>query len=185
MRTDATLAGLLSEAPDIEDLLAHAERHAREFEANGAGPVPVRGVAIVTCMDCRINPYALLGLSPGDAHVIRNAGGIVTDDVLRSLALSQALLETRQILVIQHTGCGLEGDEADLRRQVAEAAGAEPPWPLGAFDDVEASVRRQVALLRGSPWLLGGESARGFVYDVETGRLREVASDETGGPGSS
>jgi carbonic anhydrase len=158
----------------VDELLAHAGRHTRVFTAGGLGAPPVLGVAIVTCMDSRIDLFRLFGLHLGEAHVIRNAGGIVTDDVMRSLTLSQALLGTREIVVIQHTGCGLIGDEDDLRRKVAEATGNEPPWPLGAFDDIEASVRRQVEVLHGSPHLLGGKSARGFVYEVETGRLREV-----------
>ena len=136
---------------------------------------PALQLAIVACMDSRIDLFQLLGVGLGEAHVIRNAGGLVTDDALRSLALSQALLGTREIMVIQHTGCGLHGEEERLRARVAEATGAEPPWPLGAFDDVEASVRRQLDILRATPHLVGGDTARGFVYEVETGRLREVA----------
>jgi len=158
----------------VDDLLPEAERHARVFTGGEMPAAPALELAIVACMDSRIDLSALLGLHPGEAHVIRNAGGLVTEDVLRSLALSQALLGTRAIMVIQHTGCGLHGDEERLRARVAEVAGAEPRWPLGAFDDVEASVRRQLQTLRGAPELVAGESARGFVYEVETGRLREV-----------
>jgi carbonic anhydrase len=159
-----------------DDLLRNAGRYASVFTAGKLPVAPALRLAIVACMDSRIDLFALLGLHLGEAHVIRNAGGLVTDDVARSLTISQALLATREIMVIQHTGCGLHGDEQYLRSRVAEATGAEPPEPLGAFDDVNASVRRQLEILRSTPQLAGGDSARGFVYDVETGRLREVAS---------
>jgi carbonic anhydrase len=159
----------------MDDLLRNAERYARVFTAGELPVPPALKLAIVACMDSRIDLFALLGLHLGEAHVIRNAGGLVTEDVRRSLALSQALLGTRDIMVIQHTGCGLHGDEETLRRRVAEATGTEPPGPLGAFADVEASVREQLAILRSTPYLVGAESARGFVYEVETGGLREVA----------
>jgi carbonic anhydrase len=146
----------------IDDLLRNAEGHRADGDL--AAP-PALKLAIVTCMDARIDPAALLGLRPGDAHVIRNAGGVVTDDVLRSLTLSQALLGTREVMVIQHTSCGLNGDEDELRASVREATG-EDPGHLHAFTDVEESVRASVRRL--------GEGARGFVYEVETGRLREV-----------
>ena len=158
----------------VDDLLRNAERHAAVFTAGELAAPPALRLSIVTCMDCRIDPFALLGLHLGEVHMIRNAGGIVTDDVLRSLTLSQSLLGTRETMVIQHTGCGLHGDEEALRDRVADATGAEPPWPLGAFGDVEQSVRAQLELLRSSPHLMGGATARGFVYEVETGRLREV-----------
>jgi len=166
----------MADAP-IDALLANAERYAREFTAGGLPVAPALRLAIVACMDSRIDLFALLGLHPGEAHVIRNAGGLVTDDVLRSLTLSQALLGTREIMVVQHTGCGLHGDETALRERVVAATGAEPPGPLGAFADVQESVRAQLAVLRDAPTLVGGGSARGFVYEVETGRLREVTAD--------
>jgi carbonic anhydrase len=153
----------------IDELLRNAEGHRADPELPAP---PALGVAILTCMDARIDPAALLGLRPGDAHVIRNAGGVVTDDALRSLILSQALLGTREVMVVQHTGCGLIGDEDELRASVAAATGTEPPGPLHAFTDVEESVRASVQKLRHSPHL--GDAARGFVYEVETGRLREV-----------
>lgn len=158
----------------VDDLLRNAERYARVFTAGELAVPPALRLAIVACMDSRIDLFALLGLHLGEAHMIRNAGGLITDDVLRSLLLSQSLLGTREIMVIQHTGCGLCGTEEDLRARVAAATGAEPPSPLGAFDDVEASVRRQLAVLRAAPELIAGETARGFVYEVESGRLREV-----------
>ena len=161
-------------ATHVDDLLRNADRYSRVFTAGELPVPPALNLAIVACMDSRIDLFALLGLHLGEAHVIRNAGGLVTDDVLRSLTLSQALLQTREIMIVQHTGCGLHGDESALRERVASATGAEPPWPLGAFPDVDASVRHQLAVLRDAPSLIGGAGARGFVYEVETGRLREV-----------
>ena len=158
----------------IDDLLRNAERWSRVFTAGDLPVPPALKLAIVACMDSRIDLFAMLGLHLGEAHVIRNAGGLITEDALRSLTLSQSLLGTRDIMVIQHTGCGLHGDEEHLRGRVAEATGLTPPWPLGAFEDVEASVREQLAILRATPHLMGNDRARGFVYEVETGRLREV-----------
>ena len=156
-------------------LLGNAEDHARSFSDGDAPAAPRTRVAIVTCMDARIDPAAVFGLRPGDAHVIRNAGGIVTEDVVRSLTLSQALLETREILVVQHTQCGVNADEDELRERVADAVGTEPPH-LGGFEDLEGSVRRSLERLRSMPELPAGENARGFVYDVDTGELSEVIS---------
>jgi carbonic anhydrase len=158
----------------VDDLLRNAERYSRVFTGGELPVKPALRLAIVACMDSRIDLFALLGLHLGEAHVIRNAGGLVTEDVLRSLALSQSLLGTREVMVVQHTGCGLHGEEESLRERVADATGAEPPWPLGAFADVEQSVRRQLEILRSTPHLVGGDGARGFVYEVESGRLREV-----------
>ena len=160
----------------IDDLLRNAERYERVFTASGLPTAPALKLAVVCCMDSRIDLFGLLGLHLGEAHIIRNAGGLVTDDVLRSLTLSQALLGTRQIILIQHTGCGLHGAEDALRERVIDATGEEPPWPLGGFEDIEASVRRQLEKLRTTPNLLGGASARGFIYDVETGGLQEVSA---------
>ncbi len=161
-------------SPSLDELLRNADRYSRVFTAGELPTPPALRLAVVSCMDSRIDLFALLGLHLGEAHVIRNAGGLVTDDALRSLMLSQALLGTREVLVIQHTGCGLHGDEAQLRERVVAVTGAEPPWPLGAFADVEESVRRQLDLLAATPLLVDGAAARGFVYEVETGRLREV-----------
>ena len=161
-------------ASPVDDLLRNAARYERVFTGGDLPVPPALGLAVVACMDSRIDLFALLGLHLGEAHVIRNAGGLVTDDVLRSLTLSQALLGTREVVLIQHTGCGLHGDERVLREQVAAETGVEPPGPLGAFADVEASVRRQLDVLRAAPQLISGDTARGFVYEVETGRLREV-----------
>jgi carbonic anhydrase len=159
----------------VDDLLRNAERWHRVFTAGDLPVPPALQLAVVTCMDSRIDLFALLGLHLGEAHVIRNAGGLVTEDALRSLTLSQALLGTREVMVIQHTGCGLHGDEHDLRARVAAATGTEPQGPLGAFADPHESVREQLRILRESPQLIGGDRARGFIYEVESGRLVEVA----------
>ncbi|SEK30137.1 carbonic anhydrase [Blastococcus sp. DSM 46786] len=139
------------------------------------GPArPSRGTAVVACMDARMDVYRLLGLVPGEAHVIRNAGGVVTDDVLRSLAISQHVLGTREVVLVHHTRCGLAGaDEAAFADQVEQAAGQRPPWPMRAFADVDDDVRESVRLVRESPYLLAAE-VRGTVYDVDSGRLRTV-----------
>ena len=160
--------------PKSSDLLEAATEHARAFSASDAPAVPRTGVAIVTCMDARIDPAALFGLTPGDAHVIRNAGGIVTDDVIRSLVLSQALLETSEILVVQHTQCGVNAREDELRERVAAATGAEATPRLGGFEDLDESVRASLGRLHSAAELPAGRNARGFVYDVDTGELREV-----------
>lgn len=166
----------MNEAPGshTDDLLRNAKRYARVFTASDLDVRPALGLAIVACMDSRIDLFALLGLHLGEAHIIRNAGGLVTEDVLRSLLLSQALLDTREIVLVQHTGCGLHGEEEQLRQSVTAATGSEPQWPLGAFMDVDESVRSQLEILRRTPFLIGADSPRGFVYEVETGRLREV-----------
>ena len=158
----------------IDDLLRNAERYSRVFTAGELPTPPALKLAIVACMDSRIDLFAVLGLHLGEAHMIRNAGGLITEDALRSLTLSQSLLGTRDIMVIQHTGCGLQGEEERLRGRVTEQTGVDPPWPLGAFEDIEASVREQLAILRAAPHLMGNDRARGFVYAVETGSLREV-----------
>lgn len=161
----------------IDDLLAANERYAAEFSLEqGMLPAPPRfGLAIVSCMDARIRVHAILGLTEGDAHVIRNAGGVVTDDTIRSLAISQRRLETRRVMVIQHTRCGMNGlDEGELREELRRDAGEDPDWPIGAFPDLEQSVRDSVERLRSSPYLPHRDAIRGFVYDVESGRLREV-----------
>lgn len=159
----------------VDDLLRNSDRYANVFTAGDLPTPPALRLAIVACMDSRIDLFSLLGLHLGEAHVIRNAGGIITADVIRSLTLSQALLGTRDVMVVQHTGCGLIGSEDELRGRIADATGAEPDGPLHAFDDVDASVREQLETLRVTPALTLCTSARGFVYEVETGRLREVS----------
>ncbi|MFD2090224.1 beta-class carbonic anhydrase [Blastococcus deserti] len=135
---------------------------------------PARGVAVVACMDARMDVYRLLGLAVGDAHVIRNAGGVVTEDTIRSLAISQHVLGTREVLLVHHTRCGLEGaDEEAFAAQVEQSTGQRPPWPMRAFTTVDDDVRESVRLVRESALLIATE-VRGTVYDVDTGALRTV-----------
>ncbi len=135
---------------------------------------PARAVAVVACMDARMDVYRLLGLAIGDAHVIRNAGGVVTDDTIRSLAISQHVLGTREVILVHHTRCGLQGaDETAFADQVEQVTGHRPSWSMRAFADVDDDVREAVRLVRESPYLIADE-VRGTVYDVDTGRLREV-----------
>jgi carbonic anhydrase len=150
--------------------------HADAFDRGGLEARPASGVAVVACMDARLDVYRALGLQTGDAHVIRNAGGVVTDEVIRSLAISQHKLGTTEVIVIGHTGCGLEGLDGDeFADQLDRETGAAPrDWTIGAFEDVSQSVANSVSLIRESPFLKLAESVRGFVYDVNTGALREV-----------
>jgi carbonic anhydrase len=159
-----------------DELLRNAEQYAANFDRGDLPLPPAKRVAILACMDARLNPYALLGLSEGDAHVIRNAGGVVTDDEIRSLAISQRLLGTEEIILIHHTDCGMLtfGDD-EFRRQIQDETGIKPEWAAEAFDDVEQDVRQSVARVKSSPFIPRKESVRGFVYDVKTGRLTEVA----------
>ncbi len=159
----------------IDELVWNSKLHALAFgEATRHGR-PAKGVAIVSCMDGRINVEALLRLNPGDAHVIRNAGGIVTEDVLRSLVLSQRLLGTREVLVLHHTDCAMMTfTERELSAQLEREMGAKLPFALGAFSDMEEDVRRSVTLIRTCRFLPHRDVVRGFVYEVATGRMREV-----------
>ena len=159
----------------IDQLLANAERYREAFDKGALPLAPATRVAIVACMDARLNPYGLLGLSEGDAHVIRNAGGVVTDDEIRSLSISQRLLATEEIMLIHHTDCGMLtfGDD-DFRRQVQQETGVKPEWAAEAFDDLDEDVRQSIARIKASPFIPNKENVRGFVYEVETGTLREV-----------
>jgi carbonic anhydrase len=139
------------------------------------GP-PARKVAILTCMDARLDPARALGLQEGDAHVIRNAGGVVTDDAIRSLAISQHLLGTEEIVLIQHTDCGMQkATDEEITEQLADHAGQRPPFKPQTFADLEQNLSESVTTLRQSPFLLKTDQVRGFVYDVKTGRLTEVS----------
>ena len=159
----------------IDLLLENAEAYAAGFDKNGLPLPPGRRVAILACMDARLNPYGLLGLSEGDAHVIRNAGGVVTDDEIRSLAISQRLLGTEEIMLIHHTDCGmLTFDDDEFRQNIQRETGIKPEWPAETFDDLDEDVRQSIARIKASPFIPKTDSVRGFVYDVETGRLREV-----------
>jgi carbonic anhydrase len=159
-----------------DDLLRNAESYAESFDRGDLPLPPAKRVAVLACMDARLNPYGLLGLAEGDAHVIRNAGGVVTDDEIRSLAISQRLLGTEEIILIHHTDCGmLTFTDDEFRRQVQEETGIKPPWPCETFDDLETDVRQSIARIKASPFIPKKDSVRGFVYDVKTGRLNEVA----------
>jgi carbonic anhydrase len=159
----------------IDELVRNASSYSESFESGDLPLPPAKRVAIVACMDARLNPYGLLGLREGDAHVIRNAGGVITDDEIRSLAISQRLLGTEEIMLIHHTDCGMLtfGDD-DFRRQVQQETGIKPEWPAEAFDDLEEDVRQSIARIEASPFIANKDQVRGFVYEVETGRLREV-----------
>ncbi|OCB44898.1 carbonate dehydratase [Mycobacterium malmoense] len=159
-----------------EDYLANNARYASTF----SGPLPMppaKHVAVVACMDARLDVYRLLGLNEGEAHVIRNAGGVVTDDVIRSLAISQRLLGTREIILIHHTDCGmLTFTDDDFKRGIQEETGLKPAWAAEAFPDPAEDVRQSLRRIEASPFVTKHVSARGFVFDVATGKLDEVAA---------
>jgi carbonic anhydrase len=159
-----------------DDLLANAERYAASFTHGDLPLPPAKHVAIVACMDARLNPYGLLGLTEGDAHVIRNAGGVITQDELRSLAISQRLLGTTEIMLIHHTDCGMLTFTDDaFRAQILADTGVKPTWAPEAFDDLDTDVRQSIARIKAEPSIPLKDSVRGFVYDVTTGRLREAS----------
>ena len=159
-----------------DDLLRNAEEYAARYGDKADLPLPpARKVAVVACMDARLNPYGILGLQEGDAHVIRNAGGVITDDEIRSLAISQRLLGTEEILLIHHTDCGmLTFTDDDFKRQVQEDTGIKPAWAVETFSDLEGDVRQSIARVKASPFIPRKDQVRGFVFEVESGRLREV-----------
>lgn len=158
----------------LERMLAANESFASHYR-EPESPRPRRGLAVVTCMDARVDPLPALGLDPGDAHVVRNAGGIVTDDVIRSLCLSQRLLGTGAIVVIQHTDCGLEGvSDEDFASLLVDETGQVPPWRAGGFEGVDAAVRSSMERVARSPYLPLREHVAGFVYHTDTGRLRRI-----------
>jgi carbonic anhydrase len=156
-------------------MLHGARQRAAELAAPGLSPRPRRRVAVLACMDTRLDLFAMLGIEPGDAHIIRNAGGLATDDAIRSLSASQRLLDTEEIVVVMHDGCGLHRASEDEFARALALDGVIPNWRLGAFDDVEEALRGSLARLRSSPELPMREQIRGFVFDPETGALREVA----------
>jgi carbonic anhydrase len=159
-----------------DQLLDNAGRYAADFDKGSLAMPPGRKVAVLACMDARINPYGLLGLSEGDAHVIRNAGGVVTSDAIRSLAISQRLLGTEEIILIHHTDCGmLTFSDDDFRRRVQEDTGIKPEWAAEAFPDLDEDVRQSIARIKASPFIPHKDRVRGFVYDVHDGSLREVS----------
>jgi carbonic anhydrase len=160
-----------------DELLGNNAAYVADFGAKGELPAPpARKVAVVTCMDARINVYAVLGLAEGDAHVIRNAGGAVTDDTIRSLAISQRLLGTEEVVLIHHTGCGmLTFSDDDFKASIEQDTGIRPPWAAEAFGDLDRDVRQSIARVTASPFIPHKDSVRGFVYEVESGGLREVS----------
>ena len=157
-----------------DEYLANNERYAAGF----GGPLPLppaKGVAVVACMDARLNVYGILGLAEGEAHVIRNAGGVVTDDEIRSLAISQRLLGTHEIILIHHTDCGmLTFTDDEFKAAIQDETGIKPPWAAEAFRDLDTDVLQSIARIKASPFIPHTEEVRGFVFDVATGRLREV-----------
>ena len=158
-----------------DELLANAEQYAARFDKGDLPLPPAKHIAVLACMDARLNPYGLLGLSEGDAHVIRNAGGVVTDDEIRSLSISQRLLGTDEIVLIHHTDCGmLTFSDEDFRSQLQQETGIKPHWSCETFGDLEEDVRQSIARIKSSPFIPKKENVRGFVYDVATGRLSEV-----------
>jgi carbonic anhydrase len=159
----------------IDIYLRNNARYAAGFSHGDLPAEPAGRVAIVACMDSRLDTSALLGISEGDAHVIRNAGGVVTDDVIRSLVISQRLKSTREIMLIHHTDCGaLAFTDSEIKDAIEEETGTRPGFAMEAFTDLEDDVRRSIARLEASPFLPYRDEIRGFVYDVDTGRLREV-----------
>jgi carbonic anhydrase len=158
-----------------DELLANNTEYAATF----SGPLPLppaRHVAVVACMDARLNVYGALGLNEGEAHVIRNAGGVITEDEIRSLAISQRLLGTTEIILIHHTDCGmLTFTDDEFKQSILDEVGVKPPWAAEAFSDLETDVRQSIARIKASLFIPHKESVRGFVFDVATGRLTEVA----------
>jgi carbonic anhydrase len=162
--------------PTIDELVTNAQIYASNFNRGELPLPPAKRVAIVACMDARLNPYGLLGLQEGDAHVIRNAGGVITDDEIRSLAISQRLLGTEEIMLIHHTDCGmLTFADDDFRRQVQDETGIKPEWAAETFSDLHEDVRQSIARIKASPFIPRKDQIRGFVYDVHTGQLSEVS----------
>jgi carbonic anhydrase len=159
-----------------DTLVANSESYAADFDKGDLPLPPAKKVAVLACMDARLNPYGVLGLAEGDAHVIRNAGGVVSDDAIRSLAISQNLLGTEEIVLIHHTDCGmLTFTDEELAAKLEEETGQRPEWSAHAFSDLEGDVRAGIEKIKASPFIPHTESVRGFVYEVETGSLREVA----------
>jgi carbonic anhydrase len=158
----------------VDDLLANNDRYAASF--GGALPMPpALHLAVLACMDARLNVFAMLGLTEGQAHVIRNAGGVATDDAIRSLVISQRLLGTKEVILIHHTDCGmLTFHDDEVKEQIRADTGIRPPFALEAFTDPDDDVRQTISRIKASPFLPYKDAVRGFVFEVETGRLREV-----------
>ena len=162
-----------------DELLNNARAYAAHFDKGDLPLPPGRKVAVVACMDARLNPYGLLGLHEGDAHVIRNAGGVITEDEIRSLAISQRLLGTEEIILIHHTDCGMLTFTDDaFKRSIQDETGIKPPWSAEAFTDLDEDVRQSLARIKANPFVPRKGSVRGFIYDVKDGTLREVGADD-------
>jgi carbonic anhydrase len=158
-----------------DEVLSNNERYAAGFSKGDLPLPPAKKLAVVACMDARLDVHKILGLEEGDAHVIRNAGGVVTDDEIRSLAISQRLLGTEEVVLIHHTDCGmLTFSDDEFRNQIQAETGIKPEWAAEAFGDLDEDVRQSMARIEASPFVPNKDSVRGFVYEVETGRLREV-----------
>src|ERR1700754_4685974 len=158
-----------------DELLRNNKAYAASFDKGELPLPPAKKLAVVACMDARLDVAAILGLEPGDAHVIRNAGGVVTDDEIRSLAISQRLLGTEEIVLIHHTDCGmLTFTDDDFKRSIQEETGIKPEWAAESFGDLDEDVRQSIARIKASPFIPKKDAVRGFVYEVETGKLREV-----------
>jgi carbonic anhydrase len=158
-----------------DELLQNNAAYAESFDKGDLPLPPARGVAVVACMDARLDVHKILGLQEGDAHVIRNAGGVITDDEIRSLVISQRLLGTREIILIHHTDCGmLTFSDDELKQQIHEEVGIKPEFDMESFSNLEVDVRQSMARIQASPFIPHKESVRGFIYEVETGWLREV-----------
>lgn len=159
-----------------DELLQNNTNYAESFDKADLPTPPGKNVAVVACMDARLDVYRMLGLTEGEAHVIRNAGGVVTDDVIRSLTISQRLLSTREIVLIHHTDCGmLSFSDDEVKQQIQEDVGIKPGFAMEAFSDLEEDVRQSIRRIQTSPFVPHKDNVRGFVYEVETGRLREVS----------
>jgi carbonic anhydrase len=166
----------------IDELLANNRAFADSLPDRHLDVHPSRRLAVVTCMDSRLDVFAALGLRDGEAHVLRNAGGVITDDVIRSLAVSQRRLGTREVMLIHHTNCGMQTLTDDgFRAELQQATGIAPAWAIESFADLDADVRQSILRVRRSAFLPCGDLVRGFVYDVDTHRLREIHVDETDG----
>ncbi len=158
-----------------DDLIANNETYASKFEKGNLPLPPAKGLAVLACMDARLDVHKILGIEEGDAHVIRNAGGVVTDDEIRSLAISQHLLGTKEIILIHHTDCGmLTFTDEELAAKLKDATGEEPPFDAHAFGDLDEDLRAAIKKIEDSPFVPNTDSVRGFVYEVESGKLREV-----------
>jgi carbonic anhydrase len=161
----------------IDEFLKNNEAFAEGFDRGDLPLPPAKKVAVVACMDARLIPTRVLGLQEGDAHEIRNAGGVVTDDEIRSLAISQRLLGTEEIILMHHTDCGMQTfTDEDFRRSLQDEVGIKPNWAPEAFSDLEEDVRQSIARIKASPFIPHKDGVRGFIYEVETGRLREVGA---------